>query len=117
MHAILIILTAAIVTLLIRALPFIVFSKHTPDSILYLGKVLPYAIIPMLVVYCLKSVSVLKAPYGIPELIALIVVVCIRELPRLNTPYLKSRLLGCLRFRLRRLIFKSPPIARQSLFL
>lgn len=31
MHAILIILTAAIVTLLIRALPFIVFSKHTPD--------------------------------------------------------------------------------------
>ena len=55
MHAILIILTAAIVTLLIRALPFIVFSKHTPDSILYLGKVLPYAIIPMLVVYCLKK--------------------------------------------------------------
>ena len=54
-------------------------SKHTPDSILYLGKVLPYAIIPMLVVYCLKSVSVLKAPYGIPELIALIVVVCIHK--------------------------------------
>lgn len=80
MHAILIILTAAIVTLLIRALPFIVFSKRTPDSILYLGKVLPYAIIPMLVVYCLKSVSVLKAPYGIPELIALIVVVvCIHK--------------------------------------
>ena len=50
-----------------------------PDSILYLGKVLPYAIIPMLVVYCLKSVSVLKAPYGIPELIALIVVVCIHK--------------------------------------
>lgn len=78
MHAILIILTAAIVTLLIRALPFIVFSKRTPDSILYLGKVLPYAIIPMLVVYCLKSVSVLKASYGIPELIALIVV-CIHK--------------------------------------
>ena len=43
------------------------------------------------------------------------VIIC--ELPRLNTPYLKSRLLGCLRIRLRRLIFKSPPIARQSLFL
>ena len=39
------------------------------------------------------------------------------ELPRLNTPYLKSRLLGCLCIRLRSLIFKSPPIARQSLFL
>ena len=39
------------------------------------------------------------------------------ELPRLNTPYLKSRLLGCLRIHLRRLIFKSPLIARQSLFL
>ena len=33
------------------------------------------------------------------------------ELPRLNTPYLKSRLLECLRFRLRSLIFKSPPIS------
>ena len=33
----------------------------------------------MLVVYCLKSVSVLKAPYGIPELTALIVVVCIHK--------------------------------------
>lgn len=54
-------------------------SKHTPECILYLGKVLPYAIIPILVVYCLKSVSVLKAPYGIPELIALIVVVCIHK--------------------------------------
>lgn len=62
MHAILIILTAAIVTLLIRALPFIVFSKHTPDSILYLGKVLPYAIIPMLVVYCLKKCISSKSP-------------------------------------------------------
>lgn len=39
------------------------------------------------------------------------------ELPRLNTPYLKSRLLRCLRIHLRRLIFKFPPIARQSLFL
>ena len=39
------------------------------------------------------------------------------ELPRLNTPYLKSRLLGCLRIHLRSMIFKSPPIARLSLFL
>ena len=58
MHAILIILTAAIVTLLIRALPFIVFSKHTPDSILYLGKVLPYTNVSgVLFKECIRSKS------------------------------------------------------------
>lgn len=79
MHSILIILVAALITLLIRALPFIIFSKHTPDSILYLGKVLPYAIMAMLVVYCLKTVSLIKAPYGIPEAISILIVVLIHK--------------------------------------
>jgi len=42
---------------------------------MYLGKVLPFAIIGMLVVYCFKNVSVVAAPFGIPELIALVVIV------------------------------------------
>lgn len=45
------------------------------SKINYLGKVLPYAIMGMLVVYCLKGVSFVKAPYGAPEGIASAVVV------------------------------------------
>ena len=36
----------------------------------YLGRVLPQAIIGLLVIYCLKDISLLKHPYGAPELIA-----------------------------------------------
>ena len=59
------------VTFFIRVLPFLLFpgNKKTPSYILYLGKVLPYAIIGMLVVYCLKDVSPLTAPFGLPELV------------------------------------------------
>ena len=64
-------------TLIMRALPFFVFSskRPTPNIIKYLGVALPAAIFGMLVVYCLKGVSVLTAPHGIPELIAICAVV------------------------------------------
>lgn len=70
-HAFLIVVIAAAVTILLRFLPFLIFSegKTTPPVISYLGQVLPYAIMGMLVVYCLKSVSFLSAPFGIPEFI------------------------------------------------
>ncbi|MEN6565368.1 MAG: AzlD domain-containing protein, partial [Veillonellales bacterium] len=60
-------------TVLTRFLPFILFpdNRETPQYIRYLGKVLPFAVIGLLIVYCLKSVSVLSAPYGIPEGIAI----------------------------------------------
>lgn len=73
----------AAVTLLIRALPFILFKgdKPVPEFITYLGKVLPYALIAMLVVYCLKDVSFSQGgTYGIPELIAILVVVVLHKL-------------------------------------
>lgn len=65
------------VTAALRFLPFIVFSssKKTPRIVLYLGKVLPFAIMAMLVVYCLKSVSLLTYPFGLPELIGILIVV------------------------------------------
>ena len=65
------------VTFFIRGLPFLLFpgNKKNPAYIMYLGKVLPFAIIGMLVVYCFKNVSVISAPFGIPELIALVVIV------------------------------------------
>lgn len=66
-----------VITMIIKFLPFVIFSggKETPAVISYLGKVLPPAMIAMLVVYCLKGVSVAVAPHGLPELISLTVVV------------------------------------------
>lgn len=63
------------VTILLRALPFLLFRNRTPRYIEYLGKVLPPAIIGMLVIYCLKDVTLRSAPYGLPELIAAAAVV------------------------------------------
>jgi len=70
-HGIWIVLVATLVTAITRFLPFLIFGngKETPPVIVYLGKVLPYAIIGMLVVYCLKDVQPLAFPYGIPELL------------------------------------------------
>ena len=65
----------AVVTMLLRFLPFIVFRKNTPPYIAYLGRVLPPAIIGMLVIYCLKDVNCTAAPFGLPELIASVCVV------------------------------------------
>ncbi len=66
----------ALVTMLLRFLPFLIFRKgRTPAYISYLGDVLPQAIIGMLVIYCLKDVSLTSAPYGLPELLAALAVV------------------------------------------
>ena len=70
MRAAVLIAAMSIVTILLRFLPFIVFRKQTPQYISYLGKVLPPAIIGMLVIYCLKDITPLINPFGVPELIA-----------------------------------------------
>lgn len=64
-------------TMATRFLPFLVFSgdKPAPKYIQYLGKALPAAFFGMLMVYCLKNVSILTGSHGIPELIAIAVVV------------------------------------------
>ena len=73
----------ACITALTRFFPFILFSgKKTPQYILWLGRVLPYAIMGMLVVYCLKGVNVTSAPYGIPELVGCAVAIALQVLKR-----------------------------------
>ena len=68
-------------TMLTRFLPFLVFSpkKPTPRYVQYLGKALPCAIFGMLVVYCLKNVSILSGSHGLPELIAIAVTVAVHK--------------------------------------
>ena len=60
-------------TMATRFLPFLLFpaSKPTPRYVQYLGRVLPYAVMGMLVVYCLRNVSFTTAPFGAPEALAL----------------------------------------------
>ena len=70
MNAAILVAAMAVTTALLRFLPFIAFRKKTPKYITYLGKVLPPAIIGMLVIFCLKDTSVTAYPFGIPELIA-----------------------------------------------
>lgn len=64
-------------TMLTRFVPFILFNENrkTPAFIQYIGKVLPSAIFGMLVVYCLRNVSIFQGSHGIPELIAIVVTV------------------------------------------
>lgn len=65
----------ALGTMTTRFLPFLVFSdkRPTPKYVVYLGRALPAAIFSMLVVYCLRNVSVLSGSHGLPELIAIAV--------------------------------------------
>lgn len=63
-------------TMLTRFLPFLLFpaGKPTPRYIQYLGKVLPASVFGLLVIYCLKNVSVFTGSHGIPELLAILLV-------------------------------------------
>lgn len=78
-HSVLIVAVVALVTIGIRFLPFVLFRKDTPKIILYMGKVLPYAIMSMLVVYTLKNVSFIDGSHGIPEVIAITLVVLLHK--------------------------------------
>lgn len=74
-RSLLIILLVALATFATRLVPFLFFpkGKEIPRTIQYLGKVLTPAVIGMLVVYCLKTTSIIESPHGIPELIAVAV--------------------------------------------
>lgn len=76
-HVFLMLLVIAAVTAALRALPFLIFrsGKQTPEFVSYLGKTLPFAIMGMLVVFCLRNTAVLSAPYGAPELLSLLLVI------------------------------------------
>lgn len=75
------IIVISIATFFTRVTPFILFpaNKDIPRYVEYLGNVLPFAIIGMLIIYCLKSVSLLSFPYGIPESIAIIFIIVIHK--------------------------------------
>ena len=69
----------AIVTFLTRVLPFLLFyrGESPPKLVLYLGRVLPPAIIAMLIVYCLRGVSFSTPGGWVPQLLCVAVVVAL----------------------------------------
>ena len=76
-HDLLLVLIIALVTLGIRALPFLVFPEDQPipHLVTKLSNLLPAAVMGMLVVYCLRGVTPFAWPFGLPEFIAIAVVV------------------------------------------
>lgn len=69
MNDLLLIGVIAVMTFITRVLPFLLFKNHTNAFVEYLGDVLPFAIMAMLVVYCLKGVDILSGNHGICEII------------------------------------------------
>ena len=76
LHSVAIIAVAAIVTLIIRAVPFVAFGgkREVPETVPYLGKVLPPAIMVILVIYCVKGINLFTGSHGFPELLSIAVV-------------------------------------------
>ncbi len=69
----------AAVTWALRAFPFLLFgSRPLPRMIRYLGKALPPAIMTVLVIYCLRDISLSQSPYGFPELAACALVIVLQ---------------------------------------
>lgn len=80
-HSLILVAIMAIVTFLLRFLPFAIFpaDKETPAVITYLSNALPCAIMGMLVIYCLKDVTIFSGNHGIPEAICVILVVILHK--------------------------------------
>lgn len=94
-HSFLIVLVVILSTFLSRFLPFMIFKNYTPKFITLLGKVLPSAIIAMLIVYCLRNIDFTQSPFGLNEIIAVGVVGITQIVSRI---YVLSIVLGTLTY-------------------
>ena len=76
MHAMIVIAVMGLAVLATRIVPVLIFGRgeKVPEFILYLGRVVLYTAMGLLIVYCLRDMPVLDAPHGLPEIISLTVV-------------------------------------------
>lgn len=92
-----IITIAAVVlgTMATRFIPFIIFpeGKNPPEFIKYLGTVLPYAAIGLLVIYCLKDVPA-SSTHGLPEAIAIVFIVLLHKWKKIPCTLLQKQSTG-----------------------
>ena len=78
LYSVSIITAVAVTSYFLSAFPFLVLNKKNKaveKYMMYLGKVLPPAVIGILIIFCLKDTSIVNSPYGIPEMLAVAVVV------------------------------------------
>lgn len=75
----LVIFLSGVITFGLRLLPFIVFGgkKQLSPRLQYIGKQLPYAVMAMLVVYCLKGVGISNLAFSLIELGAVVITVIV----------------------------------------
>ncbi len=78
-HSLMLIAIMAGITMLLRFLPFFLFSRKTPELVLYLGRVLPYSVIALLVVYCLRGTDLAGSTHGLPEMISVLAVLLLHK--------------------------------------
>lgn len=83
-HSVLLVAVAGLVTLALRAAPFLILGgeRKTPEFISFLGRVLPSAVMGMLVIYCLRNVSFAAVSNWLPQLLCCGVVVLVHVLKR-----------------------------------
>lgn len=83
-HSLLIVIVTAVVTAFLRFLPFLIFGgkRKIPEIVLRLGKMLPCAVMGMLVVYCLKDISFFSFGSFFPPIAASGVVVLLHILKK-----------------------------------
>lgn len=83
-HSVLLVAVAGLVTLALRVAPFLVLSgeRKTPEFISYLGRVLPSAVMGMLVIYCLRNLDFAELSLWLPQLLCCGVVVLVHVLKR-----------------------------------
>lgn len=75
-HTLLLIAVIAVISFILRAAPFILFrSGHTPAIVTYLGRVMPPAVIGMLVIYCFADIDFTRWQAFLPALIAALIVI------------------------------------------
>ena len=73
-YSIIIIGVIAILTFAARLFPYVIFGRGNkiPDLVIFLGEVLPPAVMVLLIVYCIRNISIFVYPYGIPEFSAIL---------------------------------------------
>lgn len=75
-HAMIVIAVMGLAVLATRIVPVLIFGRgeKVPDFIMYLGRVVPYTAMGLLIVYCLRDISLFEGSHGLPEAISLAVV-------------------------------------------
>lgn len=76
MHAVAAIVIMSTITIFIRFLPFVIFkNRETPKFIKYLGDVLPYSVMGMLIIYCLRDMDITEMKGFLPQVLGVVSVV------------------------------------------